>query len=205
MQADHILTSSPPPQRAAYMAKLIKDYGIDIRALDDALSGQVSAQPDPVAAQVERLLAERLSPLQTFLAQQQQVAQYQEQQIQQEAALTIGQMSEDNVKFPHFDQVREDMADVIEMNARRNVFLTPEQAYQRSVAMNPELGAQATQQANTGRQLQQAQSANARAQRALNASSSTAGAPGGSPVGGVSANGSLRDTIEAAFNQVSGR
>jgi hypothetical protein len=205
MRSDYILTSAPAPQRAQYMAKMIKDYGIDIRALDEALSGQGSTAPDPVAAQVERMLQERLTPLQQFLSNQQQVAQYQEQQLQQEAATTIDQIAQDNIKFPHFESVREDMADLIEMNARRNVFITPEQAYTRAVAMNPELGAQLAQQANNGRQLQQAHSLNDRAQRALAASSSVSGAPGGSPVGGVNANMSLRDTVEAAFNQVAGR
>jgi hypothetical protein len=206
LRSDYILSSTPGPQRAQYMAQLIKEYGIDIRQLDDALAGQGSTQaPDPVAAQVERMLQERLSPLQQFLNQQQQVAQYQEQQILTEAATTIDQIAQDNVKYPHFDSVREDMADIIEMNAKRNVFLTPDQAYARAVGMNPELGAQMAQQQNNGRQLQQARSVNERAQRALAASSSVSGAPGGSPVGGVGPNASLRDTIEAAFSQVAGR
>lgn len=202
-RADHILSSAPGPQRAQYMAQLIKDYGIDIRALDAALAGE--QVEDPVTSQFTKLLDERLSPLHAFMAQQQQLAQQQDQRLQTDAATTIDAMAADNVKYPHFEAVRADMADVIELNVRRNVFLTPEQAYTRAVAMNPELGAQAALQANNGRQLQQAQAINARAQRALNASSSVSGAPGGSPVTGVNANSSLRDTIEAAFDQVSGR
>lgn len=203
LKADHILSTSPATARAEFMARVIKDYGVDIRALDSALAGE--KVEDPVTSRVEALLAERLSPLQAFISQQQNVARAQEHQIQSEAAATIDGMFQDNAKFPHLEAVRQDMADIIEMNARRHVYLTPEQAYTRAVAMNPEWGAQAAQQVNNGRQLQQARSANDRAQRALNASSSTSGAPGGSPVGGVNANSSLRDTIEAAFNQVAGR
>jgi Ca2+-dependent lipid-binding protein len=151
------------------------------------------------------MLAERLTPLQSFLANQAQIAQQQEYRVQQEASMTIEQMAQDNINFPHFDSVRADMADIIEMNARRQNFLPPQQAYQRAVAMNPEWGAQLAAQAQQGRQLTQAQQVNARAQRALNASSGVTGAPTGSPVGGGSQGGTLRDTIEAAFSQVAGR
>lgn len=178
-RADHILTTAPAPQRAAYMAKLIKDYGVDIRALDSALAGEQIE--DPASAQFAKMLDERLSPLQAFISQQQQIAQGQEQQILADASAAINAIATDNVKYPHYESVRQDMADIIEMNSRRNVYLTPEQAYTRAVAMNPEWGAQAAQQVSNGRQLQQARSQNDRAQRALNASSSTSGAPGGSP------------------------
>jgi len=204
MKADHILSSAPPMQRAQYMAVLIGEYGVDVRLLDDALSGQVTSA-DPVESRLEQMLAERLTPLQSFLAQQAQVAQYQEQRVQADASATIEQMAQDNITYPYFESVREDMADIIEMNAKRQVYLTPQQAYQRAVAMNPEWGAQMAQQAQQGRQLTQAQQINARAQRALNASSGVSGAPSGSPVGGGSQGGSLRDTIEAAFSQVAGR
>jgi hypothetical protein len=207
LKADYILATAPQPQRAQFLAQLIKDYGIDVRALDSALESVLTGQPmqDPVESRLEQMLAERLTPLQNFLNQQQQTAQRDEQQMFQNASATINQMAQDNVKFPHFEQVRDDMADIIEMNARRNIYLTPEQAYQRAVGMNPEWAAASAQQLTNGRRIQQAQDANSRAQRALAASGSINGAPGGAPVGGAGAAGSLRDTIEAAFSQVAGR
>jgi hypothetical protein len=203
LKADHILSSAPTIQRAQYMAKLIQEYGVDIRALDDALAGV--APTDPVESRLEQMLAERLTPIQQFLQNQNQIAAQQEFRVQQEAAVSIEQMALDNIKYPHFEQVRDDMADIIEMNAKRRVYLTPEQAYQRAVAMNPEWSAQAAQQLNQSRQLTQAQAANAKAQRALNASGSVSGGPSGTPIGGVNQGSSLRDTIEAAFSQVAGR
>jgi hypothetical protein len=204
LKADHILVTAPSTQRAKFMAQLIKEYGVDIRELDNALAGQ--APVDPVKSQLETMLAEKLSPLQSFLAQQQQIARQQDTQIQQDALATIDSMAQDQAKYPHFEQVRADMADVIEMNAKRQVYLTPEQAYQRAVAMNPEWGAQAVAQQQAGQRLSQAQAQNARAQKALNATASVSGAPGGSPVrGGSQADMTLRDTIEAAFSQVEGR
>ena len=38
LKADYILSSAPQNQRAAFMAKLISDYGIDVRELDTALA-----------------------------------------------------------------------------------------------------------------------------------------------------------------------
>lgn len=42
--ADNKLTTSAPHQKAAYMAQLIKEYGIDIQALDSALAGEALTQ-----------------------------------------------------------------------------------------------------------------------------------------------------------------
>ncbi len=201
-KADHILTTAPPVQRAHYMAQLIKEYGVDIRELDNALAGQAPA--DPVKSQLETMLAERLSPLQAFLTNQQQIARQQEQRIQQDATTVIDQMEADTTKYPHFQNVKEDMADIIEMNAKRAIYLTPEQAYARAVAMNPEWGAQAVMQQQNAQQRQNALQQNNKAQRALNASASINGAPGNAPVTGLNQDASLRETIEAAFNQIEG-
>lgn len=201
-KADHILSSAPPTQRAQYVAKLVKDYGVDIRELDAALAGE--AAPDPVASRVEQLLAERLAPYQQFMSQQREMAALRDLQVQQEAGATIEQMAADTAKFPYFEHVREDMADIIEMGAKRGLYFSPEQAYTRALAMNPEWNAQVAAQNQAAAQMSQAQAANAKAQKALGAASSVSGAPGGSPAG-VNPNGSLRDTIEAAWAQVAGR
>lgn len=201
LKADHILSSAPPPQRAQYMAKLIKDYGVDIRALDDALAGSVTV--DPVQATVEKLVEQRLAPFQQYIAQQeearQQAAAYQAQQTQ----MTVERMAQDPA-FPYFQDVRHDMADVIDLSAKRGVYLSLEQAYQRAVAMNPEINqALAAQQASDAKKAA-AQTANARAQRALNASKSVGGAPVGS-VSNVPAGTDRRAALEAAFSAVEGR
>lgn len=199
LKADHILSTAGPAARAQYMAKLIKDYEVDIRELDGALSGQGS--PNPMQSEVERLVNERLSPLQQFVEQQRRQVEQQDLRIKQDAAELITEMESDP-KYPHFDLVREDMADLLELSSKRGIYLDPPMAYARAVAMNPELAAQpAVQQQAT---LRTAQANNARAQRAISASASVSGQPSGIPGAGGSA-GSLRDTIEAAFNQATGR
>ena len=42
--------------------------------------------------------------------------------------MTVERMAQDPA-FPHFEAVRQDMADVIDISAKRGVYLTLEQAY----------------------------------------------------------------------------
>ena len=202
LKADHLLSTAPPTQRAQFMAKLIKDYGVDVRELDSALAGE--APPDPVGTRVEQLLEERLAPVRSFLAQQQQQAQQVQWQRNQEAALTVEAMQTDTAQFPHFETVREDMADIIEMSARRGSLLTPQEAYERACMMNAEVRGTLQARQTAAAQKAQAAASNSKTAKALSASASVNGAPAGSP-SAASTSGSLRDTIEAAWSQVNGR
>lgn len=198
LKADYLLSNAPKAQRAQYMAKLINDYGVDIMELDSALAGKAPA--DPVDARLEELVQQRLAPLQQFLTQQQQREQAQERQSMTQVTQTVDQMAVDP-KYPHFETVRMDMADVLDLAAKRGLYLSLEQAYNRAVAMNPEVSSQvATQQAADAKKAA-AQAANARAQKALGASVSVGGAPGGVPSG---ASGAIdrRSTIAAAFDSL---
>lgn len=201
LKADHILSTSPPPQRAQYMAKLIKDYGVDIRALDDALAGTV--QVDPVQSTVEKLVEQRLAPFQQYIQQQELAKQQAAAQQAQQTQMTIERMAQDPV-FPYFQDVRQDMADVIDLSAKRGVFLSLEQAYHKAVAMNPEINQALASQQATDAKKAAAQTANARAQRALNASKSVGGAPVGA-ISGVPVGADRRAALEAAFSAVEGR
>jgi hypothetical protein len=124
MDADQKLSSGPMQSRAAYMAKLITEYGIDISELDTALSGGGSPayQPD-MEARIAQLVDQRLAPLQ-------QRFQADEQREVQQVAQTI-QAMEDNPDYPYFDEVRGEMADLIEMNFKRGEAISLDDAYNR--------------------------------------------------------------------------
>jgi hypothetical protein len=201
LHADHILNSAPKTQRAQYMARLIKDYQVDVSELDAALAGQVTA--DPVASKVESLLAERLAPLQQFLTRQQQAELAAQQQQQQQYAQTIETMANDP-KFEYFNDVRQDMADIIDLQAKKGVYLSLEQAYTRAIAMNPDIHQLVTNKQMGNARSQSALAANAKAQKALAASKSVGGAPNGS-VSGASGLLDRRATIAAAFEAANGR
>jgi hypothetical protein len=201
LQADYALSTAPKTQRAALMAKLISDYDIDVVELDAALSGKGPA--DPVASRMEQMLQQRLAPIQQFLTAQQQREQQQREQSNQEMGRTLDQMAEDP-KYPHFEELKGDMADVIELSAKKGLYLSLEQAYSRAIAMNPEVNQQVAAQREAEAKKAAAQNANAKAQRALKASVSVGGSPSGVPAG-TSVASDRRATIAAALDAVGGR
>jgi len=197
LKGDYLLSTAPKTQRAQLMAKMISDYGVDILELDAALAGKGPA--DPVDSRVEQLLQERLKPFQQFIQNQQRTAQEYEQKSNAEVNQSIESMT-DNPKYPHFETVRLDMADVIDLAAKRGLYLSLDQAYNRAIAMNPEVSGQVAAQQQAEAKRTAAQQANAKAQRALGASVSVGGAPGGVPDGASGAT-DRRSVIEAAFDQ----
>jgi hypothetical protein len=90
LQVEHALSSFPPVQRAQLMAKLIKDYGVDIRELDSALAGE--GPTDPTRSAIEQLLEQKLSPIQNFIQQQQEFDRMREMRTRSEAALEVERM-----------------------------------------------------------------------------------------------------------------
>lgn len=195
LKADHLLSTAPKAQRAQFMAQLIADYDIDIQALDAALAGRPVA--DPVDARVEQLLQQRLAPFTSFIQQQQEQAQRAQAAEVATAAKTVEQMATDP-KFPHFEAVRETMADLIEFYAtKKNIFLEPEEAYNKAVMSDPTLSKQIQAQSLAATQTVQAQ-------RAKNASVSVSGAPRAQMTGSPAAT-DRRAIIEQAFDQLASR
>ena len=78
-------------------------------------------------------------------------------------------MRYDSVNYPYFEQVREDIADIIEMGAQHipPVDISLDEAYKKAVILNPTTATQLQQQSAQ----QQAVQKNQQAQRALTASS----------------------------------
>jgi tetratricopeptide (TPR) repeat protein len=201
LKADHFLSTAPKVTRAQFMAKLISDYDIDLVELDGALSGKGPA--DPVESRVEQMLAQRLAPIQQYLTNQQQAEQFRQQQIGQQLEQTVETMAQDP-KYPYFEQVRESMADIVELLANRGQHITLIEAYNRAIAMDPSVSQEiATRTASEARATQAAKQ-NSRAQRALQASVSVGGNPGGL-INGSPSTTDRRATIAAAFDQTEGR
>lgn len=197
LKTDHVLSSAPQHVRAQVMASMIKGYGIDIAALDSALAGE--NVPPRQADVVDQIVSQRLKPIEDFVNGQRQQAQLSERQQAQTAQQHMEQMAEDTDNFPHFMDVKEDMADIIELAAKRGVYLSLEQAYSRAVAVT------GLDQGNSNTMKDKAAAeANARTQKALNASKSVSGAPSGRPSGAPPGS-NMRATIESAFEKVSGR
>jgi hypothetical protein len=187
LQADYTLATSSKQQRAQLMAKLVRDYDVDVVELDAAIvAGMQGQQPQqtPQQPDIQALVQQQLQQALAPIYQQQQAEQQRQQQVVDQ---TVEQMALDP-KYPHFDEVREDMADMIEMAARRGVALSLADAYTRAVAFNPQVN-----------QMQQAQQQNLQAQRAKVASRSVTGAPAAGGSNEFAGDGTLRGSLEAAF------
>ena len=196
-EADHKLSNGHPRDRAAYMAELIMEYGISVEDLDSALAPmmnggraqqQAASQGGPdIQAIIQQHLQQALAPI---LQERQQSQQRAAHEVEQ----TVESMAFDP-KYPMFDDVRLDMADLIDMAAKRGVALSLDDAYTRAVRMNPDTYGQLERQSTVSAATQAHQAA----MRAKAAGSSISGAPAGGGGQVNTGDGSLRGAIEAAF------
>ena len=194
LQADYQLATGSKHQRAQLVAKLIKDYDVDVGTLDEVLSGQVSpaAQEE---ARLAKLLEQHLAPVKQKLQTYEQREQAEQQQQEATFAQQIEAIANDSKTYPYFEQVREAMADLVEISARRGVSLDLKTAYNRAVAADPTLSAQI----ESAKQADLLKQAEKKAQRAKAASLSVNGAPSGTLPKGTTAT-DRRATIAAAFD-----
>jgi hypothetical protein len=179
-----------PQERASTIVGLIQSYGVDVAALDAALvnsMGGQGGQPQQVPQQqfqdprVDQLLG----------ALQQREAQ-QVQRIRDDAVREVQNFGKGK---DFFADVREDMADILELAARRGLDMTMEQAYERACRMNPEISRIIAQREAAGA----ARSGQSPIERAKLASSSVRSTPSNTPMQGASQPGNLRGDIEAAW------
>lgn len=202
LQSDHVLRHGSQAERAQMVASIIKSYGVDVVTLDGILAGQ-PAHDDPQEALARRLRSEmqqQIAPITGYFQQLQQ-NEYARQQQSLAGAQSEVETFAQNAKYAHFDEVREEMADLMEVAARRGITMTLEQAYDRALTLDPRFAAERNQQAERTRVNAAAEAAQ-RAKRAA-VSLPSGAAPTGSP--GATAGNSLRADIEASMAAAEGR
>ena len=197
------LFNGTPQDKAQLVANMVKQFNIDIFALDAAIAGQPAPEAVVQQSNIERILEQRLAPLQQFVQSQQQREQQVRYQQEQQVTQTIEQMAVDP-QYPYFDEVRDLMADIVEVNARRGIAISLPDAYTKAVRMNDD-----TYQASTARDSSQAATqaalqAHQQAQRAKGAAVSVSGTPGapGTNVGNPT---DLRGTIASLIGDTGSR
>lgn len=183
LQIRAALEVGTPEQKSRLISNMIYDFGIDIDQLADLITerGPVgnSPRPGPAPAFNPRSIPE-LQPLFDMAARAQQAAVAKAE----DAVASIESQ-------PHFEDVREDMADIIERFHTAGKSISIEAAYKRALAMNPDLEPAPAQVP----QITKSQAAAILASR--NAASSVGGAPrtGAKPIGD-----DIRSHLEAAWN-----
>jgi len=187
-----MLRTAPPQVKAKEAAALIRQYNIPVDMIAAFLDGQPVQQGH--AAQQAAFRDPRLDELISVIEQ--------DQKTRSEGI--ISQAMEETKAFAgdheYFEDVREDMADIMEVSAKRKIVLTREQAYDRACAMHPEISGILAQR----KAAEQAATSQGATQRAKQAASSVRSHPTVS-AGGRAESGDLRSTIEAAMEEVASR
>jgi hypothetical protein len=189
------LRTGTAPELAQLVAGIVNQFGTGrfgngfIEMLDTALSGQTPRQ-DPQQLAIEQVLNQRLAPMQSMLTQ------FQQAQIQQQQQATYAAQNEvstflDRAEFGN--DVREDMADIIEAAQRRGQNMSLQDAYKKACLMNDNVRSVLTQRVQT----KGAQQTTTAAQKARSAAVQVSGA---APMGALRQESTdVRSAIEAAI------
>jgi len=121
-RAHMILSSAPYDQRVQLFHRLAQDYGIQLG------ESVAPVQQDPQSY----ALNQQLAALQNEV---QQVRGWKQQEEQSRLMAEIQRVSSDAERFPHFEVVREDMAQLLERGLAQDL----ETAYAKAVRMNDEV------------------------------------------------------------------
>lgn len=189
------LRTGTAPELAQMVAGIVKQFGVGrfgntfIEQLDSALAGEVP-RVDAQQAQVQQLLQQQLAPVQQFMSQFQQQQIAQQQQVQDTA---VKEVSDFLSKAEFGEDVREDMADIMELSQRRGREISLQDAYRQACLVNPRVRSVLEGRAKA----KGAQQLTGAAQKAKAAAVSVSGAPALStpPSGAVD----IRSAIESAL------
>ncbi len=204
LAVERTMISGDPASKVQMIANMIKHFNVDVISLDRVLSGQGGPTPEvQQQSAIEQLLEQKLAPLQQFISAQQQREQQQRIQVEQEVEHTVESMAGDP-SFPYFEDVREDMADLIEVAARKGVVMSLRDAYEKAVRMNDNTFQAASVRDSSQAATQAALQAHQAAQKAKGASLSVSGAPSAPGANAGNPN-DLRGTIESLLGNAGAR
>jgi len=163
-----VMRMGTPQQKAERAANLITMYGVDIGMLDKQLAGVAQ---DPEQTRMEQLLEQKLAPFNSMLQQQNQGVQQQQQAAVHAARSEVEQFGS---QAEFLNDVRNDMADLIDLATNQGRNMSLEEAYNKACAMHPQVSKVLEQR----RVAQAAQTTAAGRQAKRNASSSVQGHTG---------------------------
>jgi hypothetical protein len=124
-RAHYTLANGTYEQKLNAFNRLAQDYGIQLN--QDALQMPEQAYVDPYQQQL-------MQQLQATQQQVQQLSAIREQEENARLSNEISRVSSNKERFPHFDMVREDMAQLLERGLAQDL----ESAYAKAVRMNDE-------------------------------------------------------------------
>ena len=124
-RAHMVLSKAPYQEKVQMFHRLAQDYGIQLN--QDSLQMPEQQYVDPYQQQL-------MQQLQATQQQVQQLSQIREQEENARLTSEISRVSSNKERFPHFEMVREDMAQLLERGLAPDL----ETAYAKAVRMNDE-------------------------------------------------------------------
>lgn len=188
---DQALSSRDPETKAQAIAQVMRAYGVPVEALADALDGKaLSRGREPSVDEIREQIRQEERQRYESSVRQQEMSHH-ARQVQQFASSADADLFNDDIRFQ--------MAALIEAAAARGVELSLKDAYSQSVWANPETRAIIQQ-----REAAKAQpTAQAATQRAMAAGGSIKSRPA-SPISGGGGR-SIREDLESTAAELSGR
>ena len=180
LQTASMLQLGSGPQKAEAVASLIKQFGVDIRTLDSLLVGEAPSQESQQQSQVQMAVEQAVAPYQQQMQQFQQQQQMQQQQAQNEISNEVNNFGS---QHEFYNDVRSEMADLLDMAANRGRNMSMQEAYQTACLAHPQIS-----------KIMNARQSQKTVQKKQKASSSIYGTSGGSMSGGAP------ESVEAALN-----
>jgi hypothetical protein len=159
MQTAAIFRTGTAQQKAQTAAHIIKNFGVDLPMLDSMLAG--SYQQDPVQAQIN----EQLAPVHALQKQVQDMQRERMESVDNSASQSIEAFGADPAN-EFFADVRETMADILDLAAQRGQAMDLSTAYNRAIMMHDDISEVVTQRrlaAEVGKRSEPARRARAKA------------------------------------------
>jgi hypothetical protein len=134
MQTAATLRTGSAMQKAELAAAIISQHGIDVEQLDRLLSARMNGTAAPAPQQQYR--DPRLDEVLGYVNAQRQREQQQEQQVMQ----SLQQETEEFMNNPEMEfawDVKDDMADILDLAAKRGQKISLQDAYSRATMLHP--------------------------------------------------------------------
>jgi hypothetical protein len=137
LQTGSQLQMGSPQQKAQIVADLINQFGVDIGSLDNMLVGAAPSASDQQNSAVQQAVQQAVAPYQQTMNQIQQQQQHASQQQNQAIAGELGEFAKTH---EFYNDLRGEMATMLENASAQGREMTPQKAYDIAAAMHPQIG-----------------------------------------------------------------
>jgi len=196
------LKTSDPVQKSQLLLQVAQQYGADMEVFQNGI--------DPDQAQLQnhlQPLQQEIQLLKQNLSQRDQQAQQFESSQAQTDINAFRNATEDNgeLAYPHFDIVREQMADIIESNERAGRNITLDTAYENAVWQTPEIRQMLLAEQSASKETIRQETVRQKTVKAKKANKINLQAKGSYEGKPVKPTGNLNDTLKDALNDIKNR